>query len=85
MLAKYDYITEDTLSYFRKRPEQASRDSEFALAYVMQHADTAERQQAVIDALVFKCDMLWAMLDALQHAYGGAGQVPPGAFREDRT
>lgn len=85
MLAKYDYVTEDTLAYFTRRPEQASRDSEFALAYVLKHADTAERQQLVIDALVFKCDILWAMLDALQHAYGeGAGEkIPPGAFRPE--
>lgn len=85
MLAKYDYVTEDTLAYFKARPQQASRDAEFALAYVRAHADTPERQQAVIDALVFKCDILWAMLDALMHAYGDQGQVPPGAFRpEDR-
>jgi pyrroloquinoline-quinone synthase len=83
MLAKYDYVTEDTLAYFTRRPEQASRDSDFALAYVLKHADTAERQQAVIDALVFKCDILWAMLDALQHAYGEAGNIPPGAFRPE--
>jgi pyrroloquinoline-quinone synthase len=82
MLAKYDYITEDTLAYFTRRPEQASRDSEFALAYVLTRADTPERQQAVIDALVFKCDVLWAMLDALQHAYGD-GDIPPGAYRPE--
>lgn len=81
MLARYDYITEDTLAYFKARPEQASRDSDFALAYVLRHADTPERQQAVIDALVFKCDVLWAMLDALQHAYGEEKNIPPGAFR----
>ena len=84
MLAKYDYITEDTLAYFKKRPEQASRDSDFALAYVLHHADTPERQQAVINALVFKCDILWAMLDALQHAYGEAGNIPPGAFGPEK-
>jgi len=83
MLARYDYITEDTLSYFKPRPGQASRDSDFALAYVLQHADIPERQQAVIDALVFKCDILWAMLDALQHAYGETKNVPPGAFRPE--
>jgi pyrroloquinoline-quinone synthase len=83
MLAKYDYVTEDTLAYFTRRPEQASRDSDFALAYVLRHADTVERQQAAIDALVFKCDILWAMLDALQHAYGEAGNIPPGAFRPE--
>lgn len=80
MLAKYDYVSEDILSYFKPRPVQASRDADFALAYVMEHATTPEKQQAVIDALVFKCDVLWAMLDALDYAYGGKGYVPPGAF-----
>jgi pyrroloquinoline-quinone synthase len=83
MLARYDYITADTLAYFTQRPEQASRDSDFALAYVLRHADTSERQQAAISALVFKCDILWAMLDALQHAYGEEKNVPPGAFRAE--
>jgi len=85
MLAKYDYVTEDTLAYFTRRPEQASRDSDFALAYVLKHADTAERQQSVIDALMLKCDILWAMLDALQHAYGEERNIPPGAFRPEVT
>jgi pyrroloquinoline-quinone synthase len=79
MLAKYDYVNEDILGYFKPRPTQASRDSDFALAYVLGHATTPEKQQAVIDALVFKCDILWAMLDALDYAYG-KGQIPPGAF-----
>jgi pyrroloquinoline-quinone synthase len=82
MLAKYDYITEDTLVYFKPRPGQAARDSDFALGFVLSSADTAEKQQAAIDALIFKCDILWAMLDALDHAYGESGKnIPPGAFR----
>jgi pyrroloquinoline-quinone synthase len=85
MLARYDYVTEDTLAYFTHRPRQASRDADFALAYVLDHADTAERQQAAIDALVFKCDILWTMLDALQHAYGEAANIPPGAFRPEHA
>jgi pyrroloquinoline-quinone synthase len=83
MLAKYDYVTEHTLDYFRYRPTQASRDAEFALAYVLEHADTPERQQAVINALLFKCNILWAMLDALVQAYGEHGHIPPGAFASD--
>ena len=83
MLARYDYVTKETLAYFDKRPEQASRDSDFALAYVLKHADTPERQQSVIDALVFKCDVLWAMLDALMHAYNEPGHIPPGAFQPE--
>ena len=43
-------------------------------------ARTPERQQAAIDALTFKCDMLWAMLDALYFAYVAPGLTPPGAF-----
>jgi pyrroloquinoline-quinone synthase len=83
MLAQYDYISEDTLIYFKARPVQASRDADFALAYVLRHANRPERQQAAVDALLFKCDVLWAMLDALQHAYGEVGQIPPGAFRPE--
>lgn len=41
MLARYDYIREDILEYFKPRPVQASRDADYALAYVRQEADTA--------------------------------------------
>ena len=81
MLAKYDFVTADTLAYFTARPAPAARDAEFALAYVLGHADDAERQHAAIAALTFKCDLLWSMLDALTHAYGEGGHIPPGAFR----
>ncbi len=70
----------DTLAYFSKRPPLARRDSDFALDYVKRHARTPEQQQAVLRALEFKCDVLWAMLDALYHAYVTPGHVPPGAF-----
>jgi pyrroloquinoline-quinone synthase len=55
-------------------------DAEFALAYVKQHARTAEQQQSVLAVLRTKCDILWAMLDALHLAYVGPGMIPPGAF-----
>jgi coenzyme PQQ biosynthesis protein C len=80
MLANYDFVTRETLAYFDKRPPQAQRDSDFALDYVRRHATTAETQAAVLAALEFKCDVLWAMLDALYHAYVAPKHVPPGAF-----
>lgn len=80
MLAHYDYITPDILSYFDKRPPQAARDANFALEYVKQHARAAEQQQAVLETLMFKCDVLWCLLDALHHAYVTPGLIPPGAF-----
>ena len=80
MLRNYDFVSTDTLAYFVKRPPQASRDSDFALAYVKKHAKTPETQAAVLKALEFKCDVLWAMLDALHHAYVEPKHIPPGAF-----
>lgn len=80
MLANYPFVTKDTLAYFDKRPPQADRDSAFALDYVRHHAVTPETQQAVLDALIFKCNVLWTMLDVLHHAYVVPGEVPPGAF-----
>ena len=80
MLANYDFVTRQTLAYFDKRPTQAERDSGFALAYVKANAVTPDAQLAVLAALEFKCGVLWAMLDALYHAYVAPKQVPPGAF-----
>ncbi|RFD20894.1 pyrroloquinoline quinone biosynthesis protein PqqC [Komagataeibacter melaceti] len=83
MLQHYDFITSETLAYFHPRLTQAPRDSDFALAYVKEHARTPEQQKAVLDALNFKCGVLWAMLDELEYAYVTPGRIPPGAFRPD--
>jgi pyrroloquinoline-quinone synthase len=80
MLRNYDFIGPDTLAYFEPRLSQAPTDAAFALDYVKQHADTAEKQELVLDTLRFKCDVLWAQLDALHFAYVEPGLVPPGAF-----
>jgi coenzyme PQQ biosynthesis protein C len=83
MLKNYSFVTVDTLAYFSARPPQARRDSDFALGYVKQYARTAEQQQSVLRALEFKCDVLWAMLDALHHAYVEPKHLPPGAFKAE--
>ena len=80
MLKHYDFVNSETLAYFSQRPPQAERDSRFALDYVKANAVTAEAQRSVLAALEFKCDVLWAMLDALYHAYVAPGHIPPGAF-----
>jgi len=85
MLAHYEFVNRETLSYFDKRPPQAERDSGFALAYVKANARTPEDQQRVLAALEFKCDVLWAMLDALYHAYVAPKHVPPGAFVAEKA
>lgn len=80
MLQNYDFISAETLAYFTPRLTQAPRDSDFALAYVKEQARSREQQEAVLAALRFKCDVLWAQLDALHHAYVAPGLPPPGAF-----
>lgn len=80
MLANYAFISDDVMAYFRKRLGQAPRDVAFALDYVRREARTAEQRRAVADALRFKCDVLWAQLDAMHYAYVSPGLPPPGAF-----
>ena len=83
MLEHYDFISEELVAYFRKRLDQAPRDSQFALTFVLENARTPEQQQAVLNALKFKTDVLWAQLDALYFAYVDPGFIPPGAFRPE--
>ncbi len=81
MLANYDFIDDHVMAYFKRRLSQAPRDAEFALSYVVANAHTRAEQEACIAAVKFKCDVLWAQLDALHHAYVTPGSIPPGAFR----
>ena len=81
MLENYDFIAERAMQYFRRRLDQANRDADFALEFVKVHATTVATQAAVVDAVRFKCNVLWAQLDALHHAYVTPGLIPPGAFR----
>ena len=83
LLAHYDFANEKTMSYFKKRLDEAPKDVEFGLDYVLEEARTAEQQEGVIAALYFKTDVLWAQLDALHHAYVVPGHIPPGAFRPE--
>ena len=81
LLQHYSFVSEDMVAYFRRRLDQAPRDAGFALSYVREHADTPEKRLAVARALIFKCDVLWAQLDALHHAYVLSGGLPMDAFR----
>ncbi len=61
----YTWIESDGLDYFRARLVQAREDSDFALSATLQYCDDRRMQEAAVDALRFKCDVLWSMLDAL--------------------
>ncbi len=85
MLASYDFVSPQTLAYFDKRLTQAPRDSDFALDYCKQHATTPALREKVCEALRFKCNLLWAQLDALHYAYVEPGHIPPGAYDPSKS
>ncbi|WP_371228126.1 pyrroloquinoline-quinone synthase PqqC [Roseovarius sp. 2305UL8-3] len=81
MLEHYDFANADSMSYFKKRLTEAPKDVRFGLAWVLEHADTPEKENAACAALVFKTNVLWAQLDALWGAYVEPGRIPPGAWQ----
>jgi pyrroloquinoline-quinone synthase len=81
LLQNYDFANDSSLSYFRNRLTEAPKDVAFGLKWVLDHADTQEKQDMAARALIFKTDVLWAQLDALWGAYVAPGRIPPGAWR----
>ena len=65
----YPWIDAQGLAYFRARLTQAPCDSADALRAATEHCRTPEEQARAVAALSFKCDVLWSMLDAIDHAY----------------
>ncbi|MED3561408.1 pyrroloquinoline-quinone synthase PqqC [Bacillus xiapuensis] len=65
----YPWIDSRGFEYFQNRLTQAPRDSDCALKLVLTYCQSTEEQQRAVDALRFKCDVLWAQLDAIEKAY----------------
>lgn len=80
LLEHYPFANDRTLSYFRTRLVQAPQDVEFGLSYVLKNAVTREQQELCLEALKFKTEVLWAQLDALNHAYVSPALIPLGSF-----
>jgi pyrroloquinoline-quinone synthase len=68
IVANYPWIDPAGLGYFQDRLHLARRDAELALSWVQFHATTPDLQDACVAALAFKCDVLWAILDATERA-----------------
>jgi pyrroloquinoline-quinone synthase len=66
----YPWIRPEALEYFRSRLVQAPRDSRQGLRLVQQHCTTVGTQRRAFDALAFKLEMLWVMIDTIHNAYG---------------
>ena len=61
----YSWIEPQGLAYFQRRIDQGTRDGNEALAMVLDWAGTRTEQQRALDALSFKCDVLWSLLDTV--------------------
>ena len=65
----YAWVDRTGLEYFRSRLDQAPRDSRHGLELVQQYCTTLETQRRAFDALRFKLEMLWVMIDTIHNAY----------------
>jgi pyrroloquinoline-quinone synthase len=65
----YPWVDPAMLEYFRGRIGRAKVDSQQAVDFVMAHATTRELQERCVDALITKCQILWALVDAVSLAY----------------
>jgi pyrroloquinoline-quinone synthase len=72
----YPWIDPAGLDYFRRRLAQARRDSDVGLRLTLAHCTTPDLQERAVRALTFKCDVLWAMLDAIYWKYAPGAVVP---------
>ena len=65
----YPWIDASGLDYFRRRVTQARRDSDEALKITLEYCDTVDLQNRAVRALEFKCELLWAILSAIDMEY----------------
>jgi len=72
----YTWIDPAALAYFRSRPPLATRDSEHAMSLVLSYCNSREQQESAVAALGFKCDLLWAQLDALYYGMREEESLP---------
>jgi pyrroloquinoline-quinone synthase len=66
----YPWVDAEGLAYFRSRIKLANADVEHGLGVVLAHCRTPEAQDRAVACVEFKCDLLWAQLDAMQLACG---------------
>lgn len=68
----YSFVDSRALDYFRERVPRARRDSNEAIDYVLAHAATRDVQEACVQALIRKTQILWHLLDCVQAEAGSS-------------
>ncbi|SEM22959.1 pyrroloquinoline-quinone synthase PqqC [Streptacidiphilus jiangxiensis] len=67
MREHYPWISEEGLAYFTARIDVVDAEGAATLDLVVRHATTRADQEACVAALSFKCDVLQAVLDTVDH------------------
>jgi pyrroloquinoline-quinone synthase len=75
MRQHYPWIDPTGYAYFEDRVSAAATDADVALDLVLTHCRTRAKQDAALAALAFKCNVLWALADGIEHAT----YQPPGS------
>ena len=65
----YPWIDGDGLAYFRARLTRPPATASTPWRSSPAHCLSAESQARAVDALSFKCDVLWSLMDAIDRAY----------------
>ncbi len=63
---KYPWLEQAASVYFTSRLSQAVLDSEQALDMLLNQALDSDRQDQIVDAVRFKCSLLWKILDGTE-------------------
>lgn len=79
----YPWVDPAGLAYFRSRTRQAPRDAAFGLRFVQERARTRADQERCVAAVERKCEILWALLDAVEAAHRRPRLSPHALVRED--
>lgn len=64
----YPWLDQEALTYFDTRIPRAQKECADALDIVLTHCTSRDSQDAATRALEFKTDVLWSMLDAIEHS-----------------
>lgn len=63
----YPWVDAAGLDYFKRRTRQAPADVEHGLSVVLEYFTTPSKEHRAVELLEFKCDLLWSLLDAVEH------------------
>ncbi len=79
----YPWVSREGLGYFLSRTEQAPRDAEFGLAFVLENARTDQDRDRCAAALERKCEILWRLLDAVEAGHAKPALSPHAQLRRE--